>query len=166
MCGYFVFKKFNCCSLNFPFTCQHFQTKGHSNSFTSCVTFSSSGSFLLLLGGNFWLTYCSAVPAELFLKCLDLLYEKLQTQRWKESIGPEQTLCVECLMILIKHKKRFVSRVWLLKLNQCSLHLLIIMICVVTLVYYSWVWAWSLLYFSSFERNENEVKCSLINLKV
>ena len=49
---------------------------------------------------------------------------------------------------------------------QCPLHLLIIKMCVVTWDYYLWVWAYSLIYFTSFGRNENEVTCSLINLKV
>jgi len=66
-----------CCSSDFLFTRQHFETKGHSNSFTSCVTLPSAASFLLLTGGDFWLTYCSTLPPEVFLKSSGIFYKML-----------------------------------------------------------------------------------------
>lgn len=89
------------------------------------------------------------------------LWEVADTRRGEknqECAGPKQILCVECLVILINTRR-------VLKLSQCPRHLLIIIMRVVSLVYYLCVWAFSLIYFSSFERNENEVKFSLINLK-
>lgn len=59
----------------FLFTCQHFQTKGHSNSLTLCVILSSFSSFLLLTGGGFLALYCSKVLVELFLKRFALFFK-------------------------------------------------------------------------------------------
>ncbi len=122
-------------------------------------------SCFLLLGR---LKHCNPGPVELFLKCLSLLYERLQTQGWKTkqgSAGPKQILCVECLTILIKYNTRSVVRVWVLQWSKCPRRLLIIMMCGVTgLLFMDLNLFINLVH--SFKRNVNEIKCYLINLKV
>ena len=117
-------------------------------------------SCLLLVG-----TFGSSTVAQFLWNCsLNARAFSVRSCRHKEEkknqecAGPKQIFCVECLVILINTRR-------VLKLSQCPRHLLIIIMRVVTLVYYLCVWAFSLIYFSSFERNENEVKLSLINLK-